>query len=213
MTSAATSAHDRARPGAGERRRRGEARVHLGNDLLAPLGLADQARHLADVRAHLIDAARDAELDQRDRRALEQRHGGARRERAGDHQVRIERDDLLGKSVVHRHARRDLRHVRAALPAREPGDRRDPCRIGQPQQQVVGAHVERDDARRLGRLGARRGGRRRKRDDDRRDDAWPLRWAHFLQRTGAHFAGKCSIDWQDGFRQKCRAPDARNRSS
>ena len=115
MTSAATSARDRARPGVGERRRRGEARVHLGNDLLALLGLADQARHLADVRAHLIDAARDAELDERDRRALEQRHGGARRERAGDDEV----PDRAGRSP---------RQVRGS-PARAP---RSPTRSSRP---------------------------------------------------------------------------------
>jgi hypothetical protein len=55
--------------------------------------------------------------------------------------------DFLGEPVIGGKLGGEIRHVCIAVIVRKPRDGSDPVAVGEPQQQFVRAHVDRDDAR------------------------------------------------------------------
>ncbi len=117
-----------------------------------PIALATRRRLFCD----LGDRGLGLELHHRVAEPSEQGPRECVRVRAGDHDVGIEAQQLLGRSVVQRIARGRVGEQRFLRVGREPADRQNLRRVGEREHELVGAQIDRCD-RRQRRVGRGRG--------------------------------------------------------
>ena len=129
------------------RRRQGRQACVEGRDQrLAALRLADLRGDSPNVRANVVQAAGDRQLDHRIPELAQQEHRRSGGEGSGDDEVGIERQNLLGQPVVQPQTSRLIRHARRLRLGGEVADRGDAVPIGEQHEQLVGAEVHRHDA-------------------------------------------------------------------
>ena len=110
---------------------------------LASLGMADERRHVADVRYQRLEAPHRAEVEDDQAGVAQARERPGIADGVGDDEVRPQRDELL---EIGRTFDRDLA-VEAEAPSRAvTGDRDDAVRLAQREQEIVGDAAHRCDA-------------------------------------------------------------------
>jgi hypothetical protein len=112
--------------------------------------IARNGARFGSTASHAIEGFDDRESRHRRAYAFEQGDGLPRCECAREHEVRMVGQRLLGRTIVGRDLFRLRGHIGLASVLRQPADRGDGVAIGEPHGQFVGAHVDRDDAFRLG---------------------------------------------------------------
>ena len=107
------------------------------------------------VRSRRREVLRQPHVEYADAEALEEPHRHPGGEHAGQHQIGAERDHLFGETVGDIQPARTIGHVGLRGIGGEVRDRGDLVPVGEPQQQLVGAEMDRDDAARprIGRAG------------------------------------------------------------
>ena len=132
----------------------GDLPIHLGDQRLAARRFAERRRDQADLPGGRPSSEFDR-ADPADRRAdpLEQRDRRRIAERAGEHEIGPIGERLLGKAAIGRDGGGERSQIAVARVLRQKAHRGERARIGEPQRQLVGAEIERDDALRLGERG------------------------------------------------------------
>ena len=95
----------------GARAQTGEARVHLGDDGVAPCALADRRCDIADLLAHAIEAFRHAKLHDFEANPLQEFDRRSGRVDAREHEIGMIGGDFFGESTVRRNPVGGLSHV------------------------------------------------------------------------------------------------------
>ena len=130
----------------GRRREARQAPVEGGDHRLALRFLADGCRNRAHGGAHAVEIRRQRHDHDVALQPAQQVDGGRDAEGAGEHEVGIVAQHVLGRAMRDGDAlglRRNRRHRRIGRQMRH---RRDPLAPHQLDQELVGAQVERDDA-------------------------------------------------------------------
>ena len=123
-------------------------RLDLGDERLAALGMADESGDLADQRDRLVDALGRVEQLDAVAKLAEHVAGGELGVAAGEDQVGMEADDRLGAGgIVAERFRASAENDSCGIGGvdREAGDL---AGIGECDQKLIGAQVDRDDPRR-----------------------------------------------------------------